>query len=509
MSIPTPSAVQAPARGSHRTLVLAVILVCQLMVTLDATIVNVALPRIQAALGFSTTSLSWVINAYALAFGGLLLLGARAGDLLGRRRTFLAGIAVFTLASFAGGLATTAWWLLAARAVQGAGAALAAPSALALLTTLFAEGRDRLRALSYYTAVSIGGAAVGLVAGGLLTEWASWRWVMFVNVPIGVALLVVAARVLPETPRHTGRFDLAGAATSTAGMAALVYGFVQAATLGWGTTQTVAAFVAGGVLLATFVLVERRAPSPITPLRLFTSRNRSTAYLARLLLVAGMFGMFFFLTQFLQDVLGYSPLVTGLGFLPLTIALFAASQTSARLAGRVSGRTLMLVGFTLSGLGMAWVSRLTLGSGYLAVLGPLLLVGVGNGTAFVPLTALSLSGVEHRDAGAASGLVNVTQQVGGALGLAVLVTVFGTASRGSLAHAGAVTPATVRAAFVHGADRAFQASALFLLATLVLVAVSVRTPTGARPRAADTAIDDLDLELELLGGDAVTDPVAE
>ena len=479
MSIQTaaPSVPALSQAAVRPRLVLAVILICQLMVTLDATIVNVALPKIQEALGFSTASLSWVINAYALTFGGLLLLGARAGDLLGRRRTFLAGIGLFTLASLAGGFATTSGSLLAARAVQGAGAALAAPSALALLTTMFAEGRERMRALGYYTAVSIGGSAVGLVAGGILTQWASWRWVMFVNVPIGIALLLAARDVLPETPRHTGRFDLTGAMTSTLGMAALVFGFVQAASEGWGDRSTVAAFTVGVVLLGAFVHTELRAPSPITPLRLFADRNRSVAYVARLLLVAGMFGMFFFLTQFLQDVLGYSPLSTGLGFLPLTATLFLSSQASARLSGRVSSRSLMIVGFSLSTLGLVWVSRLSVGSGYLQVLGPLVLVGIGNGLALVPLTGLALSGVEHRDAGAASGLINVTQQVGGALGLAVLVTVFGTASRSVLAAPKTVSAGTVdaaRQAFVYGADRAFMVAAVFLLGTLALVALAVR-----------------------------------
>jgi EmrB/QacA subfamily drug resistance transporter len=481
--------------ASRPRLVLAVILVCQLMVVLDATIVNVALPKIQTALGFSTSSLSWVINAYALSFGGLLLLGARAGDLIGRRRTFLAGIGLFTVASLAGGLATSSTWLLAARAVQGAGAALAAPSALALLTTMFDEGRERMRAIGYYTAVSIGGSAVGLVAGGILTQWASWRWVMFVNVPIGIGLLVAAHTVLPETARRTGQLDVAGALTSTLGMAALVYGFVQAATDGWGSRTTVLSFVAGVVLLTTFVLVERRASSPVTPLRLFASRNRCVAYIARLLLVAGMFGMFFFLTQFLQDVLGYSPLVTGVGFLPLTVALFASSQVGARLSSRIPARRLMMVGFTSSALGLLWVSRLSVDSGYLSILGPLVVVGLGNGLAFVPLTALSLSGVEARDAGAASGLVNVTQQVGGALGLAVLVTVFGTASR-SVLHASGSSADAARAAFVYGADRAFLVAAAFLVATLVLVTVAVR-PSPVPGETVDDLELDLDLELEL------------
>ena len=294
-------------RRNPASVVLAVILTSQLMVVLDATIVNVALPDIKTALGFSDSQLSWVLNAYTLTFGGLLLLGARAGDLLGRRRTFLAGITIFTVASLVGGFATTGWFLLAARALQGVGGALAAPSSLALLATMFPEGRERLRAIALYTAVSIGGGAIGLISGGMLTQWASWRWVLFVNVPIGLAVLAVGAAVLPETGRRKGRFDLAGALTSTIGVGALVYGFVRAASSGWSDTVTIAAFVLGVVLLVAFVRTELRAEQPITPLRLLTDASRSGANVARGLLFAGMFGMFFFLTQFLQDVLGYSP----------------------------------------------------------------------------------------------------------------------------------------------------------------------------------------------------------
>jgi len=315
-------------RFGHRrinpaSVVLAVILTSQLMVVLDETIVNVALPDIKTALGFSDSQLSWVLNAYTLTFGGLLLLGARAGDLLGRRRTFLAGITVFTFASLVGGFATTGWFLLAARALQGVGGALAAPSSLALLATMFPEGRERLRAIALYTAVSIGGGAIGLISGGMLTQWASWRWVLFVNVPIGLAVLAVGASVLPETARRKGRFDLAGALTSTIGVGALVYGFVRAASSGWSDTVTVSAFVLGVVLLVAFVRTELRAEQPITPLRLLTNASRSGANVARGLLFAGMFGMFFFLTQFLQDVLGYSPLQAGFAFLPVPLTVFA------------------------------------------------------------------------------------------------------------------------------------------------------------------------------------------
>jgi EmrB/QacA subfamily drug resistance transporter len=468
-------------RPGRSGLVLALILTSQLMVVLDATIVNIALPDIRTALHFSPSGLSWVVNAYTLTFGGLLLLGARAGDLLGRRRTFVIGLAIFTTASLLGGFATTPALLLAARAAQGVGGALASPSALALLLTMFRDGRERTRALGLYTAVSIGGAAVGLIAGGLLTEFVSWRWVLFVNVPIGAVVIALALRVLPETDRRTGKFDFGGALTSTIGMASLVYGFVHAATAGWHDTETILPFALGVSLLAAFVGIELRAPSPITPLRLFADRSRSASYVARLLLVAGMMGMFFFLTQFLQGVLGYSPLKAGLAFLPLTVMVFSSSQLSARvLTERFSQRTLVVGGITLSTGALLWLSQLSAGSSYLSLLGPLVLFGLGNGTAFVPLTAASLSGVQPADAGAASGLVNVMQQVGGSLGLAVLVTVFGTGSRAALRDARPGTSAAELAqhAFVVGADRAILASAIFLAVTVIVAATTL---SGRKP----------------------------
>jgi len=467
-----PAADQRPRRITATGVVLGVILASQLMVVLDATVVNVALPDIQRALHFSGTQLSWVLNAYTLTFGGLLLLGARAGDLLGRRRTFLVGIAVFTVASLLGGFATQGFELLTARALQGIGGALAAPSSLALLTTMFSEGRDRLRALGLFTAVSISGGAIGLIAGGMLTQWASWRWVMFVNVPIGVVVFVVGRRVLPETRRHRGEFDLAGALTSTLGMGSLVLGFVQAASDGWRSPLTLGAFAAGIVLLGAFVLTERRAASPITPLRLLTDPSRSSANVARGLLFAGMYGMFFFLTQLLQNVLGYSSLRTGFAFLPMPLTVFAVSQlTSKVLVHRVGGKVLMLTGITLAGGGFLLASTLSATSSYGTVLACLLLFGSGNGLSLITLTSAGLAGVPAADAGAASGLINVTQQLGGTLGVAILVTVFGAASRaasGTAAHR-----------FVSGADHAFLASAAFLLAALALVAGLVRSPRVA------------------------------
>ena len=463
----------------RRTAALAVILIAQLMVVLDATIVNIALPKIQTALSFSRTDLSWVLNAYSLTFGGLLLLGARSGDLFGRRRVFLAGIALFTLSSLAGGFTTSSGLLLAARAAQGIGAAFASPSALALLMVMFRDGAERTRAIALYTAVSIGGSAVGLVAGGMLVQWTSWRWVFFVNVPIGAVLLVLARRDLPETDRRTGKIDLPGALTSTIGMAGLVYGFVRAASDGWSDAGTLTAFVVGLVLLTAFVLVESRAVMPITPLRLFASRDRSFSYVARLALVGGMFGMFFFLTQFEQNVLGYSALQSGLAFLPLTAALFVASQLSARtLMAKVGSRALMVGGISISTTGVLLLTQLSEHSGYGLILGALLLFGTGNGLAFVPLTMSSLAGVDPADAGAASGLVNVMQQVGGALGLSVLVTIFGTASRNAAKHAVAGAAGTAHV-FVHAADRAFLAAAV-LMALSVLMVASMRTKQQAK-----------------------------
>ena len=285
----------------------------QLMIILDMTVVNIALPHIQNSLHFSATGLSWVLNGYTLTSGGLLLLGGRAGDILGRRRMFIAGITLFTLASLAGGLATTPGVLLAARALQGVGGAFASPAVLALVVTSFPEGRERTRALGIYMGVITGGSSLGLVLGGVITEWLSWRWVLFINVPIGLAVLAVTPRFVAETPRLPGRFDLAGALTATAGVTTLVYGFIRAAADGWGNRLALAAFGAAAVLLALFVVTETRARQPITPMRLFTDVSRAGSFIARLLLIAGMFGMFFFLTQFLQKIMGFSPLRAGAG----------------------------------------------------------------------------------------------------------------------------------------------------------------------------------------------------
>ncbi|PJI91022.1 MFS transporter [Luteimicrobium subarcticum] len=502
--LPRPAAPTAAPRARSPRLVLAAILTTQLMIVLDATIVNVALPDMQKALDFTPSGLSWVLNAYTLAFGGLLLLGARAGDLLGRRRTLLIGISLFTLASLLGGFAQGSGELLAARAVQGVGAALAAPSGLALLMGRFPEGRERARALGYYAAVSIGGSAVGLIAGGLLTQWVSWRWVFFVNVPIGIGLVLLARAVLPETPRNRGRFDLLGAATSTLGMTSLVYGFIRAASDGWSDPTTVLAFVLGAVLLGTFVLVELRAAAPITPLRIFAHRTRSAALVARIMLVGGMMGMFFYLTLFLQNVFGYSPIQAGLAFLPLTAVLFAFSRISAALMTRVGLRPLLVGGLTVSTVALLVLSQLQADSSYVGVLVPLVLFGIGNGLAFVPLTAAALTEVEPQDAGAASGLVNATQQVGSSLGLAVLVTV-GSAAATHARPVGASPAEVAQHAFVVGADRAFLVSALFLAASAVLLGLAVR-PARARAAAPAAAPAASRVVAELADGPVIVAP---
>ncbi len=421
------------APRSHRAPVLAIVLVSYLMVVLDISIVITGLPKIHHDLNFSATGLSWVQNAYTLAFGGLLLLGARAGDILGRRRLFIVGLALFTSASLAIGLAQSAAWLLVARAVQGAGAAILAPSTLALLSTNFPEGHERTRAVAYYGAVAGLGTSIGLVIGGILTDWISWRVGFFINLPIGIAMILLAPRYFAETERHSGEFDLIGALCSTLGMTALVYGIVRSATAGWSDPFTITALAAGALLLAFFVFSEWRAKQPIMPLRLFASRERTGAYAARILFLGAMMGFWFFITQFLQSVGGFSPFDAGLAFLPLTLANFAAAIAVPKLTHRFGNARLLAGGLTVTLLGMAWLSRLSADTPYLTGIAlPMVLIGIGQGGTLSPLTAAGIAGVASKDAGAASGLVNVAHQLGGSLGLGVLVAVFAAAGSGTL-----------------------------------------------------------------------------
>ncbi len=476
---------------------LFVILTSQLMVVLDTTIVNVALPHVQQGLHFSGSELSWVLNAYLLTFGGLLLLGARCGDLLGRRRTFLIGVAVFSLSSLLGGLAVSGWMLLAARALQGVGAALAAPSSLALLTTVFSDGPQRVRAIGLFTTVSAAGGAIGLVAGGVLTQLVSWRWVMFVNVPIGLVVWAVGRMVVHETEVRGGHFDIAGALTSTFGMAGVVLGLVEAGTRGWTSLATLGSLAAGALLLAAFVRIETRAEEPIVPLRLFASTTRTSANVSRGLMYAGMYGMFFFLGQFLQDVEGYSPLRTGLGFLPVPASVFLSSQLVSKvLITRIRPKVLMMSGIGMTIVSLLLASQLHTGASYGQVLVCLVLLGLGSGTALVPLTTASLAGVAPGDAGAASGLVNVIQQVGAALGLAVLVTILDAAAGHQQLRVGAGASAHL----VHGLDVTFGIGALFGLAALAMVGLLVHLP-GTAPGTTTPPNHQPECEVELVDGE--------
>jgi EmrB/QacA subfamily drug resistance transporter len=461
----------------HLGLALAVISVAQLMVVLDATIVNVALPSIQRGLHFSATGLEWVINAYALAFGGLLLLGGRTGDLFGRRRMFIAGLIVFAGSSLIGGFATSSAWLIAARAAQGVGGAIASPTALALITTTFPEGRPRNRAMAVYAAMSAAGGAVGLLLGGILTDLASWRWVLFVNAPIGVAAALLAPRVLTESAARAGRLDLPGALSVTGGMTSLVYGLAHAASHGWATLGTYLPLTVAGGLLATFLVVESRSDHALMPLKIFSNRNRSGAYAVMLCLGAGVFAMFFFLTQFVQNILGFSPLKAGVAFLPIPIVIAVTAQLSARLVARIGPRPLMTVGPLFAASALFWLSFISVHSSYAGgVLPPLLLLAVGMGTSFVPIVLTAVSAVAPGESGIASALVNTGQQVGGSLGLAVLVTVSAAVIRDRLA-----TGAPLAVATAAGYGGAFRVAAGILIGAVVIALVVVRPKLAAQP----------------------------
>jgi EmrB/QacA subfamily drug resistance transporter len=487
----------ATAGGGNRRLGLALLVIAtaQLMVVLDATIVNVALPHVQRAPGFSGSGLEWVVNAYAVTFGGLLLLGGRAGDILGRRRVFVFGLLLFSAASLVGGFATSEWWLLTARAVQGAGGAVIAPTALALITTNFPEGAPRNRAFGVYAAMAGAGGAAGLLLGGILTTYLSWRWVLFVNVPIGIVVAAAAPRVLAESPRWPGRIDVAGAVTGTGGVALLVYGLSKAATGAdgvshWGDAQVLAALAASVVLLVSFVLIERRSSRPLLPMRLLADRNRSGAYLIMLCIATGLFGVFFFLTLFIQNVLGYSAIRAGIAFLPFAAGVVIASGLASQLVPRIGPRPLIVAGAAGVAGGTFWYStdRARRLPGQL--LPPMLVSSFGLGLVFVPLSLVALHNVAEQDSGVASSELNAAQQVGGAIGLALLGTVAWTTVAGSLrtqaAHAAAAAaqagqplpkPGTPPPASIYdhaltaGFSRAFAVAAgIALLAMLIAIA---------------------------------------
>ena len=504
----------AMAGGGNRRLGLALLVIAtaQLMVVLDGTIVNVALPHIQRALGFSGTGLEWVVNAYAITFGGLLLLGGRAGDILGRRRVFVSGLLLFSAASLLGGFATSQWWLLTARAVQGVGGAVIAPTALALISTNFPQGAERNRAFSVYAAMAGAGAAAGLVLGGLLTTYASWRWVFFVNVPIGILIAASAPRVLTESPRLPGRIDWAGAVTGCGGVALLVYGLSKAATGAdgvshWGDAQVVASLTAAVVLLVSFVLIEMRSSHPLLPMRVLADRNRAGALLIMLCIATGLFGVFFFLTLFIQTVLGYSPIRAGIAFLPFAVGVVIGSALASPLVARIGPRPLISAGAAMVAGGMFWYSRLTEHAGYAShLLGPTLVSSFGLGLVFVPLALVALHKVAEQDSGVASSLLNTAQQVGGAIGLALLGTVAWTAVADSvrtqvaaaakagrpLPKPGTPPPASIYDhALTVGFSRAFAVAAgIALLALLIAIAtIRVRRQelAGAAPEPQQAA----------------------
>ena len=453
-----------PARYRHTGVAVATIVTCQLMLVLDATVVNVALPDIQASLGFTPAGLVWVVNAYLLAFGGLLLLGGRTGDLLGRRRMFTIGIVVFTLASLAGGLAQSPGWLVGTRAIQGVGAALASPGTLALLTSMF-SGAARIRVLAVFSTTSAAGTSIGLLLGGVLTEWASWRWVLLVNVPVGVAIVVLAPLFIDEPARHRGRIDVAGALVATSGMVSVVYAFLRAAAAGWRDRVGLTAFGVAIVLLILFLLLEARVEAPLLPGRVVLDRTRGPAYAAVTLLAAAVLSMFYYLLIAFQQVLGYGPLGAGVAFLPMTLALFGVSRLVPRLMARFGPRALGLLGVTLLGVGLAWVSRLGPDTAYPSgLLVPMLLFGVGGGLAFIPLSVTIMSSLAPQDAGAGAGLLQTLQQTGSALGIAILTTAFSLGSRHAAGSRAQVVADGTSAALTGGI--AFAAAAFLLYALL-------------------------------------------
>jgi EmrB/QacA subfamily drug resistance transporter len=450
---------------------LTVIVLSQFMIGLDGTVVNIALPKIHAALGFSATSLAWVSSSYTLAFGGLLLLGGRIGDILGRRRIFIAGLVLFGVASVFAGLANSTETLLIWRVVQGLGAAMAAPNSLALVTSNFEEGPERNKALGAVAGSYAASLAVGLIAGGLLTSNASWRWVMFINVPFAALVLILAPLYVVEAERHPGKFDLAGTVLSAAFMTALVYGLLHAAGSGWNNDITPSLLAAGAVLLVAFLIVEGRASQPLMPLDLFTSRNRAGGLFSLVGLVATMSAMNYFVSQYLQDGLGFSPASAGFSFLPMAAAILFAGAQASRLLVKTGAKPLILVGTLLIAGGMVWLSQLSDSTTYVSgVLGPILLFGFGAGLAFTALSATILGDVSGKHAGSAASVLEMIQWISFTLGISVLVTVFGPVRR----HAAAKTPGNAKHALVEGMSAAFATSLIFVALSVVIALIVIK-----------------------------------
>jgi EmrB/QacA subfamily drug resistance transporter len=453
-------------------LALALLATAQFVIVLDASIVNVALPSIGKALNFQQDNLSWVVNAYTLFFGGFLLLGGRLADLLGRRRLFVAGLLLFAIASLAGGLAQSELWLIIARAVQGLGAAMVSPAALSIVTTTFREGAERNTALGVWGAVAGSGGAAGVLLGGMLTEWAGWEWVLFVNVPIGVAAALLAPRLLGESRdvEHMRHFDVAGAVTVTAGLAIGVYALVDANNAGWTSTQTLALGAVSLALLGAFGLVERRSPYPLVPFSIFRLRTLRGSNVVGLLIGMSLFSMFFFISLYLQQVLHYSALKTGLAYLPLALCIIFSAGLASQLVTRVGFKPTLIAGLLLVAAGLLWFAQVSPGGTYLGdVLFPSILAALGLGLAFVPVTIGAVTGTKPDEAGLASGLINTAQQVGGALGLAVLSSIAN--SRTDHVLAGGERDRAV--ALTEGFQTAFMVGAGLALLAVVLAAVLI------------------------------------
>ena len=465
-------------RRANPWLVLCLVCLAQFMVVLDATVVNVALPSIQADLDMAEADLQWVVNSYTLIFGGFLLLGGRAGDLIGRKRVFLAGVVIFTVASLLNGLATSSVFLILARGLQGLGAALVSPAALSIVTVTFAEGKERTKALGVWAAIAVGGGAVGLLLGGILTDAFSWPWIFFVNVPVGIATFVFSARYVPESrDEHAHRsFDLAGAISVTAGLVILVYAIVQAQEWGWTSARTLGIAAVAALLLVAFVVIESRSAEPLVRLNVFAIRTIRAANVVMLLVASGLFAMFFFNTLYVQRVLGYSALEAGLAFLPITAGIIIGAGLSQRLVPALGVRTPPLIGLALATTGMLLLLRLGPDGSYVVDLLPaLVLTAVGMGLVFVPLTLVATSGIPPEDAGLASGLFNTSQQIGGALGLAILSTLAADKTSDVLAEAGRRPTADETAsALVDGFQVAFLGAAILMAAAGALLLALMR-----------------------------------
>ncbi len=483
MSESAVAATEAP-RADHDVnpwLVLVLVCMAQFMVVLDATIVNVALPSIQRDLHFTVDNLQWVVNAYTLVLGGFLLLGGRAGDLFGRKRLFLMGVTLFTFASLMNAVGTSAGMLILFRAVQGFGAAFISPIALSIVTTTFTDGRDRAKALAVWAAIAVGGASIGLVLGGALTEYLSWRWNFFINIPVGICVVVAAWRLLPAMApaRRQGLrgFDIAGAVTATAGLMSIVYGIVGANEYGWFAERTVG-FLAGGLaLLVIFVLIESRVAQPLVRLSIFRTRTLRAADITMLIVAGGMFSVFFFASLYVQEVLGFSPLRAGLGFLPLTAAIIISATAAQRLVGPLGIKMTGVIGMLIAAAGLALMTMISVNGSYLTdVLPGLTVMGLGLGLTFMPLTMLATYGSDAEDAGLASGLLNASQQVGGSLGLAVLSTLAAHQVTSQLAGLGHPPTALEQAsAAVSGYRAAFIAAAAMMLVGAILLSVLIRS----------------------------------